>query len=138
MESQSVWSTGRASFKRRGAAVNFAIGVRVSKRHERKCRESASLAKQLKPNTSTMSGLSRNVATNLFMNHDPRDPRRPDGKPKNPTRAVSVFIVVVVLLVIGTILFNAIREKREFDQQNAQPSAASDVRPAVPAIGVSQ
>jgi hypothetical protein len=85
-----------------------------------------------------MSGLSRNVATNLFMNHDSRDPRRSDGKPKNPTRAVSVFIVVVVLLVIGTILFNAIREKREFDQQNAQPSAASDVRPAVPAIGASQ
>lgn len=85
-----------------------------------------------------MSGHSRNVATNLFMNHDPRDSRPPDGKPKNPTRAVSVFIVVVVLLVIGTILFNAIREKREFDQQDAQPSAASDVRPAVPAIGASQ
>ncbi len=85
-----------------------------------------------------MSGYFRNVATNLFMNHDPRDPRRPNGKPrKNPTRAVSVFIVVVVLLVIGTILFNAIREKREFDEQNAQPSAASEVRPAVPAIGAS-
>ncbi|KND57898.1 hypothetical protein BSCH_00645 [Candidatus Paraburkholderia schumanniana] len=70
---------------------------------------------------------------------DPRDPRRQHGKPKkNPTRAVSVFIVVVVLLVIGTILFNAIREKREFDQQNAQPSATSDVRPAVPAFGASQ
>ncbi|SAK49225.1 hypothetical protein AWB79_01393 [Caballeronia hypogeia] len=70
------------------------------------------------------------------MNHDPR---RPNDKPKkNPTRAISVFIVVVVLLVIGTILFNAIREKREFDQQNAQPSAASDVRPAVPAAGASQ
>ncbi|SAK66556.1 hypothetical protein AWB77_02579 [Caballeronia fortuita] len=73
------------------------------------------------------------------MTHDPRDPRRPDGAPrKNPTRAVSVFIVVVVLLVIGTILFNAIREKREFDRDNAQPSAASDVRPAVPAVGASQ
>ena len=70
---------------------------------------------------------------------DPRDPRRPHGTPKkNPTRAVSVFIVVVVLLVIGTILFNAIREKREFDEQNAQPSAASDVRPAVPATPASQ
>ena len=70
------------------------------------------------------------------MNDDPRDPRRQNGKPKkNPTRAVSVFIVVVVLLVIGTILFNAIREKREFDEQNAQPSAASDVHPAVPPLG---
>ncbi|SAK42342.1 hypothetical protein AWB76_00390 [Caballeronia temeraria] len=73
------------------------------------------------------------------MTHDPRDPRRPPGMPKkNPTRAVSVFIVVVVLIVIGTILFNAIREKREFDEQNAQPSAASDVRPAMPAVGASQ
>jgi hypothetical protein len=70
---------------------------------------------------------------------DPRDPRRPNGKPKkNPTRAVSVFIVVVVLLVIGTVLFNAIREKREFDQQNAEPSATSDVRPAVPSTPASQ
>jgi hypothetical protein len=75
-------------------------------------------------------------ATLPLMNHDPRDPRQ---KPKkNPTRAVGVFIVVVILLVIGTILFNAIREKREFDQQDAQPSAASDVRPAVPAVGASQ
>jgi hypothetical protein len=70
---------------------------------------------------------------------DPRDPRRPHGNPrKNPTRAVSVFIVVVVLIVIGTILFNAIREKREFDHQNAESSAASDVRSALPASGASQ
>jgi hypothetical protein len=67
------------------------------------------------------------------------DPRRPDDKPKkNPTRAVGVFIVIVVLIVIGTILFNAIREKREFDRENAQPSSTSDARPAVPAIGASQ
>ncbi|SAL75964.1 hypothetical protein AWB74_04909 [Caballeronia arvi] len=73
------------------------------------------------------------------MTHDPRDPRHPHGTPrKNPTRAVSVFIVVVILIVIGTVLFNAIREKREFDRQEAQPSAASDVRPAVPALGASQ
>ncbi|WP_407642465.1 hypothetical protein [Caballeronia arvi] len=51
---------------------------------------------------------------------------------------MSVFIVVVILIVIGTVLFNAIREKREFDRQEAQPSAASDVRPAVPALGASQ
>ena len=72
------------------------------------------------------------------MTDDPRDPRRPHGNPKkNPTRAVSVFIVVVVLLVIGTVLFNAIREKRQFDEQNAQPSATSDVRPAVPGVAAS-
>gem|GEM_PF-622009 len=86
-----------------------------------------------------MSGPFPHRVTHHFMTHDPRDSRPTDGKPKkNPTRAVSVFIVVVVLLVIGTVLFNAIREKRAFDQQNAQPSAASDVRPAVPAIGASQ
>ena len=70
------------------------------------------------------------------MSQDPRDPRRPnDQSKKNPTRAIGVFVVVVMLLVIGTILFNAIREKREFDQENAQPSAASEVHPAVPVQG---
>ena len=69
------------------------------------------------------------------MSDDRRPPRRPK---KNPTRAISVFIVVVVLLVLGTLLFNAIREKREFERQNAQPSAASDVKRAMPVIGASQ
>jgi hypothetical protein len=39
MESKSVSSSGREPFKRRGAAQNFAVGVRVSKRHEPKCGE---------------------------------------------------------------------------------------------------
>lgn len=82
-----------------------------------------------------LSSKQRRITLPL-MTQDRHDPRRPDdNRKKNPTRAVSVFIVVVVLLVIGTVLFNAIREKREFDQENAQPSAASDVRPAVPALG---
>jgi hypothetical protein len=74
------------------------------------------------------------------MTDDRRTDRRPGGssKKKNPTFAIGAFIVVVVLLVIGTLLFNAIREKRAFDEQNAQPSAASGVRSAVPAIGASQ
>lgn len=81
-----------------------------------------------------MSGLSETASRSALPMID--DPRRPAGKPrKNPTRAISVFIVVVVLIVIGTVLFNAIREKREFDQQNAP--AASDVRPALPATGAS-
>ncbi|SAL65253.1 hypothetical protein AWB68_03599 [Caballeronia choica] len=66
------------------------------------------------------------------------DRSRKSPRKKNPTFAISVFIVVVVLMVIGTLFFNAIREKREFERENAQPSAASDVRPAVPAIGASQ
>jgi hypothetical protein len=52
---------------------------------------------------------------------------------KNPTRAISILIVVVVLLVIGTLFFNAIREKRDYESQNP-PAAAS----AVPAAGASQ
>ena len=47
------------------------------------------------------------------------DPRR-----KNPAFGVGVLIVVIVLLVIGTLLFNAIRGKREYGEAN-QPQAAS-------------
>jgi hypothetical protein len=74
------------------------------------------------------------------MTDDRRNDRRPGDSPnkKNPTFAIGAFVVIVVLLVIGTLLFNAIRDKREFDAQNAQPAASSDARPAVPAIGASQ
>ena len=73
------------------------------------------------------------------MTDDPRHDRRNDRpnlaqKKKNPTFGISVLIVAVVLLVIFTLLFNAIREKRQFDE-NAPPSAASDARPALPAVG---
>jgi flagellar basal body-associated protein FliL len=68
------------------------------------------------------------------------DPR----KKKNPTLGVAIFIVVVVLLVIATILYNAITEKREYDQANAgasdtTASAASAAAAAVNAAkGASQ
>ncbi|MDR5738780.1 MULTISPECIES: hypothetical protein [unclassified Caballeronia] len=73
------------------------------------------------------------------MTDDPRN-QRPNApqKKKNPTLGISVFIVVVLLLVIFTLLFNAIREKREFDEQTAPPAAASDARSALPATGASQ
>ncbi|GGD54507.1 hypothetical protein [Caballeronia grimmiae] len=73
------------------------------------------------------------------MTDDPRN-KRPNApqKKKNPTLGISVFIVVVLLLVIFTLLFNAIREKREFDEQTAPPATASGARPALPAIGASQ
>ena len=48
------------------------------------------------------------------------DPRR-----KNPAFGVGVLIVVIVLLVIGTLLFNAIRGKREYEEA-AQPQPSSD------------
>ena len=67
------------------------------------------------------------------------DDRRSNSSPKkNPTFAISVFIVVVVLLVVGTLFFNAIREKREYDRENGEPAAVSGASPAVPALGASQ
>jgi cell division protein FtsX len=46
---------------------------------------------------------------------------------KNPTFGIAVFIVVAVLLVITTLFYNAITEKRDVDRQNAPaPSIASD------------
>lgn len=55
---------------------------------------------------------------------------------KDPVRGVSVMIVVIVLLVIGTVLYNAISEKRAYDAQQggaastAAPAASSGAAPA--------
>ena len=54
------------------------------------------------------------------------DPR----KKKNPTLGIAVFIVVVVSLVIATILYNAITEKREYERENPTDATAS----AAPAV----
>ncbi|MGF6754695.1 hypothetical protein [Paraburkholderia sp. GAS334] len=49
-----------------------------------------------------------------------------EPRKKNPTFGIAVFIVVVVLMVIGTVAYNATKEKREFDQQStSMPKAAS-------------
>ncbi|RQH07542.1 hypothetical protein [Paraburkholderia dinghuensis] len=48
-----------------------------------------------------------------------------DPHKKNPVFGVGVFIVVVVLLVIGTVLFNAVRDKREYEEAT-QPQPASE------------
>lgn len=50
-----------------------------------------------------------------------------EPRKKNPTFGVAVFIVIAVLLVIATLLYNAISGKREFDRENAAttPSVAS-------------
>ncbi len=73
------------------------------------------------------------------MNDDRRNDRRPDGslKKKNPTTTIGAFIVVVVLLVIGTLAFNAIRDKCQFDQQN-ESAASSDTKAAALVAGASQ
>ncbi|CAH2893862.1 MAG: FIG00452419: hypothetical protein [uncultured Paraburkholderia sp.] len=52
---------------------------------------------------------------------------------KNPTFGIAVFIVVAVLLVIATLLYNAVKEKREFDSENAQTTSLSSGAAAVTA-----
>jgi hypothetical protein len=42
-----------------------------------------------------------------------------------------------VLLVIGTLFFNAIRDKREYERENP-PAPANVTAPAAPAAGASQ
>lgn len=65
------------------------------------------------------------------MNNPPRK--------KNPTFGIAIFIVVAVLLVIATLFYNAITEKRDFDRQNAPAlSSASDAAAATAATGTSQ
>ena len=62
---------------------------------------------------------------------------------KNPTIGIAVFIVVAVLLVIATLFYNAITEKREYDRENASaPTISSDAAAAAtaakPASGAAQ
>ncbi|APA85154.1 hypothetical protein BJG93_06955 [Paraburkholderia sprentiae WSM5005] len=62
---------------------------------------------------------------------------------KNPTFGIAVFIVVAILFVIATLIYNAIRGKHEFESQNAQvPSVTSAAAAAAnamkPASGAAQ
>jgi hypothetical protein len=41
----------------------------------------------------------------------------------HPSVRVGIFIVVIVLLVIATLLYNAITEKREYDRETAASDA---------------
>jgi len=64
-----------------------------------------------------------------------------DTRKKNPTFGVGVLIVVVVLIVIGTVLFNALRSKREYDETvgaQATSTAASAATPAASAASAAQ
>ncbi|MBV8260038.1 MAG: hypothetical protein JO239_03590 [Paraburkholderia sp.] len=51
------------------------------------------------------------------------EPRR-----KNPTFGVAVLIVAVVSLVIGTVLFNALKSKREYDETVGAGAASATTR----------
>jgi hypothetical protein len=69
--------------------------------------------------------------------HQPRHPdfMTDDRRNKAPTRrhptfAISILIVAVVLFVIGTLFFNAIREKRAYERENPQPAASTAAAPA--------
>ncbi|MEN2470204.1 hypothetical protein [Burkholderia sp. GS2Y] len=48
-----------------------------------------------------------------------------DQRKKNPVRNVSILIVVAVLLVIGTILYNAISQKRVYDEAHPAEAASA-------------
>jgi len=60
-----------------------------------------------------------------------------DPRKKNPTFGIAVFFVVAVLLVIATLLYNAISGKREFDRENAEVPAAVAAASATAAAGAS-
>jgi cell division protein FtsX len=71
-----------------------------------------------------------------------KPPNKPPRK-KNPTFGVAAFIVIAILVVIATIFYNAIREKHEFESQNAAaPSISSEAAAAAavikPASGAAQ
>jgi hypothetical protein len=53
---------------------------------------------------------------------------------KNPTFGVAIFIVVAILLVIATIFYNAIKEKHDFDAQNASAPTISSGAAAAAAV----
>lgn len=66
------------------------------------------------------------------------DPRQ--SNKSNPTTRVAVFVVVVVLLVIATFVFNAIKGKREYAEQNAAataPAAEAEAASSVTAASAS-
>ncbi|MEY8172729.1 hypothetical protein [Burkholderia multivorans] len=48
-----------------------------------------------------------------------------DQRKKNPVRNVSILIIVAVLLVIGTILYNAISQKRAYDEAHPTEAASA-------------
>jgi heme/copper-type cytochrome/quinol oxidase subunit 2 len=59
-----------------------------------------------------------------------------EPRKKNPTFGIAVFIVIVVLAVIATLFYNAIKEKRDFEQQSTPlPAAASTTTTTGPTGG---
>jgi len=48
-----------------------------------------------------------------------------DQRKKNPVRNVSILVVVAVLLVIGTIAYNAISQKHAYDEAHPAEAASA-------------
>jgi hypothetical protein len=62
-------------------------------------------------------------------------------KKPDPTTRVAALIVIVVMLVIATFLYNAIKGKREYDAQKAsaaQSGSAASMSAVAPGPGASQ
>ena len=57
-----------------------------------------------------------------------------DPSTKNPTLGITVLIVDVVLLVVATILYNSISERREYECENPPESVASAASAAAAAV----
>ncbi|CAM2187182.1 Signal peptide transmembrane protein [Paraburkholderia sacchari] len=55
-----------------------------------------------------------------------------EPRKKNPTFGVGVMIVVVVLIVIGTVLFNALRSKHEYEETAGAQAASAATSAAAP------
>ena len=64
--------------------------------------------------------------------NEPRQSNKSD-----PTPRVALFIVVVVLLVVATFVFNAIKGKRAYDEQNAAATAPAAATSAATPAGAS-
>ncbi len=65
------------------------------------------------------------------------DPRRP-----NPTTRVATIIVIAVLIALATLVYNALKGKREYDEQRAASAASAAsigaASSAAPEAGASQ
>jgi hypothetical protein len=88
-----------------------------------------------------MPGLSpTNAARFAARRRTMNDPRQ-TKKSGNPTARIAAFIVVILLFVIGTLVYNALESKRDYDRTMgpaADESPAASAAAAVAASGASQ
>ena len=61
------------------------------------------------------------------------DPRH-TKKSGNPTARIAAFIVVILLFVIGTLVYNALESKRDYDRTMGTSNDASPASRAAAAV----